>query len=287
MSVLKYLDSLEDLSGKKMLITGGTAGIGLSIVKHLLYKHADVIVLARNEDKFSKVKSDLLQAYPHGSIGFIKYDQNNNQSVEKASQEIINHHLDFYAFILNAGLMQGKKHFTTTDGYPTAIKTNYVGLALLLKGLMPHLKANQRLILQGSLGAGLCFGKIKTLKEQKPHMFRQYFISKAGVEALFYYYSKQDNISPSFYLVEPGITNSDIIRDFPRIIRVLGKIVLKLCSHSTDKAALTAMKALQSDVKKGTYIVPRGFCTYCGYPKVKSFPKSRRREYLVDMIDPK
>ena len=287
MSVLKYLDNLEDLSGKKVLIAGGTAGIGLSIVKQLLYKHADVIVLARNEDKFNKVKSDLLTSYPQGSIGFIKYDQNDNQSILKATQKIVSHHLDFYALILNAGLIQGKKNFTITDGYPTAIKTNYVGLAVLLKGFVPLLKESQRIIIQGSLGAGLCFGKIRTLKEQKPRMFRQYFISKAGVEALFYYYNKQESVAPGFYLVEPGITNSDIIRDFPRFIRFLGKIVLRLFSHSPDKAALTAMKALQSDMEKGTYIVPRGFCTYCGYPKIKSFPKSRRREYLVDMINQK
>ena len=287
MSVAKYLDSLEDLSGKKVLITGGTAGIGLSIVHHLLYKHADVTVLARNEDKFNNVKSSLLEAYPDSNISFIKYDQSDDQSVINACEEIVKNHSDFYALILNAGLMQRNKHATKTDGYPTTIKTNFIGVSLLLKNLVPHLKEGQRVILQGSLGAGLCFGKIKTLKEEKPKMFRHYFLSKAGVEALFYYYSKQENLTPSFYLVEPGVTKSDIIRDFVAIIRFLGRIFLKLFSHAPEKAALTAMKALQSDMKKGTYLVPRGLCTYRGLPKVKTFPKSRRREYLIEVLDEK
>ena len=287
MSVIKYLDSLEDLSNKKILITGGTAGIGLSIVHHLLYKHATVVVLARNEERFNQAKQSLLETYPDADISFIKYDQSGDQSVVTATETIIKNHADFYALILNAGLMQRRKHATKTDGYPTTIKTNFVGVALLLKNLVSHLKEGQRVIFQGSLGAGLCFGKIKTLKEEKPKLFRHYFLSKAGVEALFYYYNKQENLAPSFYLVEPGITKSDIIRDFIPIIRFLGRIVLTLFAHTADKAALTAMKALESNVDKGTYIVPRGLCTYRGFPKNKPFPKSRRREHLIEMLDEK
>ena len=287
MSVTKYLDSLEDLSGKKIIITGGTAGIGLSIVHHLLYKHANVVVLTRNENKFNNEKESLLKTYPDGNLSFIKYDQNDDQSVESTAETIIKNHSDFYALILNAGLMQRNKHATKTDGYPTTIKTNYVGVSLLLKNLVPHLKEGQRVIFQGSLGAGLCFGKIKTLKEEKPKLFRHYFLSKACVEALFYYYNKQEKLAPSFYLVEPGVTKSDIIRDFVPIIRFLGRIFLKLVAHTPDKAALTAMKALEPNIEKGTYIVPRGLCTYRGLPKIKPFPKSRRREYLIEMLDEK
>ena len=287
MSIQKYLDELEDLSGKQVLITGGTSGIGLSIVKHLLYKHAEVVILARNENKYNETKKYLLEFYPDSSISFISFDQSDDESVGKASKEIIKNYPNFYALILNAGLIQVKKQMTMTDGYPTTIKTNYVGVALLVKSLLPHLKEGQRVILQGSLGAGLCFRKAESLKKQKPKMFRQYFLSKAGIEALFYHYSIKEDILPSFYLVEPGITNSDIIRDFIPIIRFLGKIVLRLCSHSPDKAALTAMKALQSDMKKGTYIVPRGLFTYRGLPTIKSFPKKRQRPYLVEMFEEK
>ena len=285
MSVKKYLDGLTDLSAKKVLITGGTAGIGLSIAKHLLYKHATVVVLARNEEKFKKVKSKLLESYPDSDIGFIKYDQNDDESVKNVSKEIIEKHLDLYALILNAGLIQGKKNMSQTDGYPTTIKTNYVGASLLLKCLIPYLKEGQRVVFQGSLGAGLCRKKIPSLKDAKPRMLGLYFISKAGIEALYYHYVKQENVSASFYLVEPGITKSDITREFVPFIRVLGRAFLTVFSHSTDKAALTAMEALEPNVAKGSYIVPRGLFAYCGYPKIKAFPKKRQREYLYDMLD--
>lgn len=110
MSVKKYLDRLEDLSNKEIIVTGGTSGIGLSIVKHLLYKNAKVVVLARNVEKFNDIKSQLLKDYPSAQLSCIKYDQSDNQCIKDAVQEIVNRHPEFYAVILNAGLIQTKKN---------------------------------------------------------------------------------------------------------------------------------------------------------------------------------
>lgn len=60
MKISRYLDNLESLENKEIIVTGGTSGIGLSIVHHLLYKHANVIILARNKNKSLEVKTNLL-----------------------------------------------------------------------------------------------------------------------------------------------------------------------------------------------------------------------------------
>lgn len=284
MNIQKYLQGLEDLSGKEILITGGTSGIGLSIVKHLLSKNAIVTVLARNMEKAISVKSLLLKDYPSALISFIKYDQSDDESVINASKEIANNHRDFYALILNAGLIQERKKITYTDGYCTTIKANYIGAALLLKHLLPRLEGNHRIIFQGSLCAGLHIKKTKTLKETKLGMFEQYFISKAGIESLFYHCTNMQ-CNCTFYLVEPGIAGTDIIRDFVTPIRQMGRIFLKVASHSPDKAALTAMKALQTDTRPNSFIVPRGLFATMGYPKFKKFPRHRQREYLFNLLE--
>lgn len=285
MSIKKYLSHLDDLTGKEVLVTGGTSGIGLSIVKHLLNKNADVVILARNLKKAEDVRSKLLEIYKDSHISLIKYDQNDDISVKEAAKEIINNHPSFYALILNAGIMQSKKSMTLTDGYPTTIKTNYVGLALFLEELLPHLEAHKRIIFQGSFVAGwrVKRKKFTTLKEEKLSMWQRYIISKSGVEALYYHYANSD-LPFDFYLVEPGLVDTDIVRDFPRPIRVLGKLFMKTVSHSADKAALTALLAVMEKTPRGSYIVPRGFLTYMGYPKIKIFPKKRERKYLVEML---
>ena len=60
MSVQKYLEKFPSLENKKIIVTGGTSGIGLSIVKEVLIKGADVVIMARNLTKANEVKDNLL-----------------------------------------------------------------------------------------------------------------------------------------------------------------------------------------------------------------------------------
>ena len=285
MKIAKYLDSLEDLSNKKIIVTGGTSGIGLSLVKHLLLKNAKVVVMARNMTKAEEVKNKLLESYPNNPIEFIQYDQGDKASIIKACDTIIKEHNNFFAIVLNAGLIQSGKTATFVDDVPQTINTNFIGDSTIINYLVNRLEGSHRIILQGSVAAGLHIKKLKTLKISNPKTLRTYFVSKAGVEALFYYHSQKDYPNASFYLIEPGVTNSEIIRDFPPLIRKLGHPFLKAVSHSPDKAALTAMLALQSKNEKNSFIVPRGFLTFMGYPKFKKFPKYRQRTYLIDLLE--
>lgn len=285
MSVKKYLDKLEDLTGQKIIVTGGTSGIGLSLVKELLSKGADVIILARNMTKANEVKAKLDELYPNRTVIIIQYDQSNDESVIKASDIIVKEHSDFTCLVLNAGVFQSKNKQSTVDDMSLTIKTNYVGVKIFLDHLLPQLKGEHRIIFQGSLVAGWHDKKITSLKDKNLSGFQQYIISKSGIEALYYHCTKLEQNQFSFYLVEPGLTSTDIVRDFPAFIRWAGKIFMKVVSHSSDKAALTAMLAMQSTTEKNSYIVPRGLGTYMGYPKIKKFPKKRERPYLIDLLN--
>lgn len=68
MTIKKYLDESNTLVGKKILLTGGTSGISLCLADQLLYKGADVIILARNQNKSLEVKNKLLEKYPNGHL---------------------------------------------------------------------------------------------------------------------------------------------------------------------------------------------------------------------------
>lgn len=283
MSLQKYLDKLDDLLGKKILITGGTSGIGLSIVDQLLYKHADVVVLARNPNKSKEVKDRMLVKYPDCHLDFISYDQSDYKSIEAATDVILKEHNDFYALILNAGCFTTYKTQKIEKDMLLTIKTNFVGLAYFLNLLLPKLNNKHRIIFQGSLAAGYYFKKPDNLYKYKASSFQQYCMSKAGVEEIYNHYRSLGLKNLSFYLVEPGLTSTDIIRDFPFPIKQLGSLFLKVASHSVKKASLTALLALQENVRS-CYIVPRSPFTWRGYPKIKPFPKKRNRPYLYDLV---
>ena len=284
MSLQKFLDNLEDLSNKKVLITGGTSGIGLSIVDQLLYKHAEVVVLARNPSKSKEVKNKMQEKYPDCHLDFISYDQSDFKSIETAIDVILKEHNDFYALILNAGCFTTYKTQKVDDDMSLTIKTNFVGLAYFLDILIPKLNNKHRIIFQGSLAAGYYFKKPDDLYKYKVGSFQQYCMSKAGVEEIYNHYRSLGLENLSFYLVEPGLTSTDILRDFPFPIKQLGTLFLKVASHSVRKASLTALLALQENIHP-CYIVPRSPFTWRGYPKIKPFPKKRNRPYLYNLVE--
>lgn len=279
MSVEKYVNKTEDLANKKILVTGSTAGIGLELVKHLLKKHAHVVMLARNLEKANKIKSDLLVTFPDGQIDIVRYDQADYDLIDSAVKEINKNHSDFFALVANAGILYPKKGEVSKQGNPLTIETNYLGLRRFLDQIIKTCH-QKRIILQGSLAAGLHVGKKVDILNGNYRLFKQYNISKACVEALWYYYASNNNDN-EFILTEPGLAATDIIRGFNPFIKFLGRVYLLIFSHSVSKASLTLLKALDSNCHNMDYLVPRGPFTIFGYPKLKKFPKKRRKEYLL------
>ena len=56
------------LTGKKALLTGATKGIGLAIAEEFLSLGAEVVIVARNQDKISQVLESW-QTWQHLRVG--------------------------------------------------------------------------------------------------------------------------------------------------------------------------------------------------------------------------
>ena len=276
MTVKKYLSKIEDLSNRKIVLTGGTSGIGLSFLKCLVSKNAFVILLVRNIKKAETIVKEL----NYSNIDIIEYDQSSYSSIKKGIDTLLEKYPSVDSIVLNAGVMSRTKELM--EGHPYSIGVNYYGVRYFIEYIAPKLTAKTKIIIQGSLVAGFHLNKKTNIDSNDFKTFKEYNISKMCVEAYTYKLMKEKPYSNiDFVLTEPGITSTSITRDLDSFLKHVGKVFVSTFFHSVDKASLTLLEAVSSKATHGSYIVPRGLFTISGYPKYKKFPHKREREYLI------
>ncbi|MGV3546954.1 MAG: SDR family NAD(P)-dependent oxidoreductase, partial [Pedobacter sp.] len=89
-----------DLKNSTILITGGTSGIGLEMVKQLTEQGATIIVTGRNQEALNKTK----EQYPN--VHTFKSDVSDPNAIKKLFSDVTQQFPDLNIIINNAGLMR-------------------------------------------------------------------------------------------------------------------------------------------------------------------------------------
>jgi NAD(P)-dependent dehydrogenase (short-subunit alcohol dehydrogenase family) len=139
-----------NLSGKRILVTGTSAGLGVETARSLVAHGATVVGTARD---LNKARHALKEAFPAGSapIDLVEADLASLKSVRKAADDLLARGKPFDVIIANAGVMacpQGK----TQDGFETQFGTNHLGHFVFVNKLVPLLKSGGRIVTLSSAG---------------------------------------------------------------------------------------------------------------------------------------
>lgn len=128
---------IPDLSGKVILITGGTYGVGLETAKAILkHEPARLYLTYRNEDT-KKYQADRLSTMGvERIVRFLKVDLASIEDVNAAASEFKNHESRLDILINNAQVAFPSLDTMTADGYELHFGTNYVGTVLLTQHLL-------------------------------------------------------------------------------------------------------------------------------------------------------
>jgi NAD(P)-dependent dehydrogenase (short-subunit alcohol dehydrogenase family) len=142
-----------DLSGKRVLVTGVSAGIGVETARALAARGAQVVGAARDlkkaEGATAQVRKDA--AGNGGSFELVALDLASLKSVRACAGELLARGETFDVVIANAGVM-ATPFGHTVDGFETQFGTNHLGHFVLVNRVAPLLRAGGRLINLASAG---------------------------------------------------------------------------------------------------------------------------------------
>jgi NAD(P)-dependent dehydrogenase (short-subunit alcohol dehydrogenase family) len=142
-----------NLHGKRILVTGVSAGLGVETARSLVAHGAHVVGAARDlikaEPATAQVRSDA--AENGGSFELIKLDLANLKSVRACADELVTKGEPFDVIIANAGVM-ATPFGHTTDGFETQFGTNHLGHFVLVNRIAPLMRNGSRLVNLSSSG---------------------------------------------------------------------------------------------------------------------------------------
>jgi len=127
------------LSGRRVLITGGSAGLGAETARALAAAGAHVVVTARDAAKGERAAAAARAgAAPGARVEVAELDLESLASVRACADRLLGEGRPLHALIANAGVMaapQGR----TRDGFETQFGTNHLGHFVLVNRLVPLL----------------------------------------------------------------------------------------------------------------------------------------------------
>lgn len=141
------------LAGKRVLITGVSAGLGVETARALAAHGAHVVGAARNLAKAEQATTQVrAQAQAGGgTFKLIALDLADLASVRAASDHLNTVAKPFDLIIANAGVM-ATPFGHTKDGFETQFGTNYLGHFVLVNRIASLLRAGSRLVNVSSAG---------------------------------------------------------------------------------------------------------------------------------------
>jgi NAD(P)-dependent dehydrogenase (short-subunit alcohol dehydrogenase family) len=141
-----------DLIGKRILVTGVSAGLGVETARTLAAHGAQVIGAARDLDKaFAATEQVRTEAAAKGGIELVELDLASLSSVRACADALLTIGKPFDLVIANAGVMACPKG-VTTDGFETQFGTNHLGHFVLVNRIASLFKPGSRLVNLSSTG---------------------------------------------------------------------------------------------------------------------------------------
>ena len=210
-SLIGIFPFMKKSEKKRVLITGGTSGLGRSILKQLMYDGYKVATIGRQEPEF------------HEEIPFFSCDFTDLKDVLMVVDNLKKSGHSFDILINNAGILSPATYRETRDGFEMSYQINFLAHVLLTRKLIAEQILNPELLVNISspiYKRGKIYPDHQSAKEDYG-IFQAYSNTKLYMALFSRKLSKEGIESFSF---NPGTFRSGIYRSQKRWFQSLYKI---------------------------------------------------------------
>ena len=130
----------DAMTGKRVVVTGATAGIGLEMARAFARLGATVHLLGRNPEKVSRCVAAIQEEVPGADVVGEVCDVSDLEAVAKWTTDFANRVPALDGLVHNAGLMP-KQRLESPQGHELQLATHILGPHLMTERLLPLLRA--------------------------------------------------------------------------------------------------------------------------------------------------
>ena len=244
-----------DLRGKTVVITGPTSGLGEQVARQLALTGANLVLVARNEEKCARVINEIAPLCTGSKPVFVRAEMGDLESVRSACAAIQQQFTHIDVLIHNAGALLNTRQ-VSPQGIEQTIASHVVGPFLMTTLLLPLMNGGRVVTVSsgGMYSSGLTvFDKGETL-EMPTHKYggsKQYAIAKRAQVTLTEMWATRVP-QTEFVSMHPGWADTPGVQEsIPGFRRVTAPI-LRTASEGADTIAwLAAVSPLPG--RNGTF----------------------------------
>ena len=276
-----------DLQGKTVVITGPTSGLGEQVARQLALTGANLVLVARNEEKCARVINEIAPLCTGSKPVFVRAEMGDLESVRSACAAIQQQFTRIDVLIHNAGALLNTRQ-VSPQGIEQTIASHVVGPFLMTTLLLPLMNGGRVVTVSsgGMYSSGLpVFDKGETL-EMPAHKYggsKQYAIAKRAQVTLTEMWATRV-LQTEFVSMHPGWADTPGVQEsIPGFRRVTAPI-LRTASEGADTIAwLAAVSPLPG--RNGTFWSDREIRPTHKTPQSKKLDTEVNRQSLWQQVE--
>jgi NAD(P)-dependent dehydrogenase (short-subunit alcohol dehydrogenase family) len=272
---------VPDLTGKLVVVTGASDGLGFGLASRLAAAGADVVMPVRNPAKGAAAAERIRAAAPRANVSTRPFDLASLESVADLGATLVAEGRPINILVNNAAVMNPPSRQTTQDGFELQFGANHLGHVALVGHLLPLLRAGRaRVTTQSAVAARSARINWDDLQaERKYRPMRSYGQSKLAIMLFALELDRRSRTRGwgiTSNVSHPGITATNLLAAHPEMGRHNDTLAVRTIrwaskrgrlAQTVPEGILPALYAATSPkAQGGLFYGPSGFAHLAGAP---------------------